>query len=88
MTSPQVTCNNLLFFSYHQKYLLRQQPTLLGSLGLNSVEVMNSSVAARLNGYVGGHGSLKQFEAEVDELKITEAQADMVRKIISNKSRF
>lgn len=49
---------------------------------------MNSSVAARLNGYVGGYGSLKEFEAEVDELKISEVQADMVRKIISNKSRF
>ena len=52
------------------------------------MELMNSSVAARLNGYVGGHGSVKQFEAEVDELKITEPQADMVRKIISNKSQF
>jgi len=70
---------------YHQKYLLRQQPTLLRSLGLNSVELLNSSVAARLNGYVGGYGALKDFEAEVDELKISEAQADMVRKIISNK---
>lgn len=75
----------LFFFSYHQKYLLRQQPTLLRSLGLNSVELLNSSVAARLNGYVGGYGALKDFEAEVDELKISEAQADMVRKIISNK---
>lgn len=70
---------------YHQKYLLRQKPSLLRSLGLNSVELINSSVAARLNGYMGGYGSLKDFEAEVDDLKITDAQADMVRKIISSK---
>ena len=73
------------FLSYHQKYLLRQKPSLLRSLGLNSVELINSSVAARLNGYMGGYGSLKDFEAEVDDLKITDAQADMVRKIISSK---
>lgn len=70
---------------YHQKYLLRQKPSLLKSLGLNSVELINSSVAARLNGYMGGYGSLKDFEAEVDDLKITDAQADMVRKIISSR---
>lgn len=80
-----ISLTAFFFFSYHQKYLLRQQPTLLRSLGLNSVELLNSSVAARLNGYVGGYGALKDFEAEVDELKISEAQADMVRKIISNK---
>lgn len=73
------------FLSYHQKYLLRQKPSLLKSLGLNGVELINSFVAARLNGYMGGYGSLKDFEAEVDELKITDAQADMVRKIISSK---
>ena len=73
------------FLSYHQKYLLRQKSSLLRSLGLNSVELINSSVAARLNGYMGGYGSLKDFEAEVDDLKITDAQADMVRKIISSK---
>ncbi|XP_068724207.1 peptide methionine sulfoxide reductase-like [Montipora capricornis] len=70
---------------YHQKYLLRQHPTLLKSLGLNGVELVSSFVAARLNGYVGGYGSLKNFEAEVDELKISDAQADMVQKILKNK---
>lgn len=49
---------------------------------------MNTFVATRLNGYVGGYGLVKDFEAEVDDLKVTEAQADMVRKIIGNKSRF
>lgn len=78
--------HNLNFFSsYHQKYLLRQHPTLLRSLGLNSIELTSSVVAARLNGYVGGYGSLKKFEVEVDDLQINEAQADMVRKILTGR---
>lgn len=79
--------HGLLFSRYHQKYMLRQRPTLLRSLGLNDEKLKKSRVAARLNGYVGGFGSLKSFEAEVDELKLSEAQADLVKEII-RKKRF
>ena len=65
--------------------MLRQRSSLLKSLGLNDEELKKSHVAARLNGYVGGFGSLKSFEAEVDELKISEVQADLVREIIGKK---
>ena len=75
----------LSFSRYHQKYMLRQRHTLLRSLGLNDEELKKSRVAARLNGYVGGFGSLKSFEAEVDELKLSKAQADLVKEIIGRK---
>ena len=65
--------------------MLRQHPSLLKSLGLNDEELKKSRVAAHLNGYVGGFGSLKSFEAEVDELKLSEAQANLVRDIIGRK---
>jgi len=65
--------------------MLRQRHTLLRSLGLNDEELKKSQVAARLNGYVGGFGSLKSFEAEVDELKLSKAQADLVKEIIGRK---
>lgn len=77
--------HDLLCCRYHQKYMLRQRPTLLKSLGLNDEELKKSRVAARLNGYVGGFGSLKSFQAEVDKLKLSEAQADLVREIIGKK---
>lgn len=77
--------HNLLLCRYHQKYMLRRRPTLLKSLGLNDEELKKSRVAARLNGYVGGFGSLKSFEAEVDKLKLSEAQVDLVKEIIGKK---
>ena len=55
---------NTLFLtvpSYHQKYMLRQQRPLLKSLGLSDSELIQSHVAARLNGYVGGNGTLEAF---------------------------
>ena len=81
----QTLNHDLLFSRYHQKYMLRQRPSLLRSLGLNDEELKKSRVAARLNGYVGGFGSLKSFEAEVDELKLSEAQVDLVKEIIGKK---
>ena len=77
--------HDMLLCRYHQKYMLRQRSTLLKSLGLNDEELKRSRVAARLNGYVGGFGSLKSFEAEVDKLKLCEAQADLVKEIIGRK---
>lgn len=65
--------------------MLRQHSLLLKSLGLNDEELKKSRVAARLNGYVGGFGSMKSFEAEVDELKLSDQQADMVREILGKR---
>lgn len=84
-TAVRESKSGFLSFRYHQKYMLRQRPSLLKSLGLNDEELKKSRVAARLNGYVGGFGSLKSFEAEVDKLKLSEAQADLVKEIIGRK---
>lgn len=70
---------------YHQKYMLRQHPLLLRSLGLNDEELKKSRIAARLNGYVGGFGSIKSFEAEVDKLKLSNQQVEMVKEIIERR---
>lgn len=65
--------------------MLRQHPLLLNSLGLNDEELKKSRVAARLNGYVGGYGSIKSFEAEVDKLKLSNQQIEMVKEIIERR---
>lgn len=57
-----------LVTSYHQKYLLRQHAPLLGSMGLNSKQIITSYVASKLNGYVGGYGSEDQFDKVIMSL--------------------
>jgi len=69
---------------YHQKYLLKHQtPSLFHSLGLTTKEEMTSSVAAKLNGYVGGFGSAEQFEKEFGNWGLSEQQIDVVRQKIA-----
>ncbi|XP_071959163.1 peptide methionine sulfoxide reductase-like [Antedon mediterranea] len=67
---------------YHQKYLLRQKRDLLSSLNLTPKEVITTHVAARLNGYAGGHGSKATFEAEREALGLSEDQVAYVRKLL------
>ena len=48
----------VVFASYHQKYILQKHGPLLTSLGLSrGPQLVASSLAARLNGYLGGYGS-------------------------------
>lgn len=65
---------------YHQKYMLRHHQGLLKSLGLSSKEIITSYTAARLNGYLGGFGMLKNLELEIDEFGLNEEQKEYVRK--------
>jgi peptide-methionine (S)-S-oxide reductase len=55
--------------AYHQKYSLRREPDLMREFKTmypNEVDFMNSTAAARLNGYLDGYGSLEVLEAELD----------------------
>ena len=47
-----------VFLSYHQKYILQKHGSLLTSIGLSrGPKLVASSLAARLNGYLGGYGT-------------------------------
>ena len=41
---------------YHQKYMLRKHDWLIKVLKLDNESLITSSLAARINGYVGGYG--------------------------------
>jgi peptide-methionine (S)-S-oxide reductase len=60
---------------YHQKYYLRQEPELMKDL--NSIypaaeQFISSSIVARLNGYVGGYGTLEILQEELSNFGISE----------------
>lgn len=57
---------------YHQKYLLRRRDDLLAEFsGYDPRAFTDSTVAARLNGYLGGHGGHAQLEAELSTFGLT-----------------
>ena len=61
---------------YHQKYYLTYEPDLLREL--RSIypaieDFISSTAVARVNGYVGGYGTLETLNKEVDSLGLSEA---------------
>ena len=55
--------------AYHQKYYLRQEPDLMKAFKAmypKDDDFMNSTAAARLNGYLGGYGTLELLQAELE----------------------
>jgi len=61
---------------YHQKYTLRYERELWAELKAiypRTEDLIASTAAARINGYLGGHGSVEQFQAEIDTLGLSEA---------------
>jgi len=66
---------------YHQKYLLQRYPKVLEDLDIEpGAQLIKSYVAARLNGYLGGYGKMKGFDAEADALGLTPTVEQYVRK--------
>ena len=59
---------------YHQKYILRQYAGLakeLTALYPDVKDFTDSTAAARLNGYIGGHGDTEQLERELPNLGLS-----------------
>jgi peptide-methionine (S)-S-oxide reductase len=61
---------------YHQKYALQQERLLwaeLEAVDPRMEELVASTAAARINGYLDGYGSPDQFRAEIDDLGLSDA---------------
>jgi peptide-methionine (S)-S-oxide reductase len=61
---------------YHQKHRLRQDEVLLAefqSIYPDPADLVASTAAARVNGYLGGNGSPSQLQAEIDDLGLSPA---------------
>lgn len=59
---------------YHQKYLLRRAKTLFNDLRgryENEAEMLESTPAARINGYLGCNGDLADLERGINDLGLS-----------------
>lgn len=66
--------------NYHQKYQLQRHPALVNALDVEPGEdLIKSHVAARINGYVGGYGSVSRYDKEWKTWGITEKMAEYIR---------
>jgi len=65
---------------YHQKYLLQRHSNILDDLDIQpGEELTNSHIATRLNGYLGGYGSMDSFDKECEELELPKSVENYVR---------
>jgi methionine-S-sulfoxide reductase len=61
---------------YHQKYELRRYSDLMKEFKAmypRDIDFVNSTAAARINGYIGGHGKSEDFEATIESLGLSTA---------------
>ena len=71
---------------YHQKYYLRHDRTLMAELdGYSPHELVESRVAARLNGYVAGRGTPEQLREELPSLGLSAAGSAHLAKIVADR---
>jgi peptide-methionine (S)-S-oxide reductase len=62
--------------AYHQKYLLQREPSLIKEFELMyplPSDLINSTAAARVNGYLGGYGTYNDLQLEIDEFGLSQS---------------
>jgi len=75
---------------YHQKYLLKQSDDLnreMSRIYPIHQEFVDSTAAARLNGYAGGHGNNDQLVGEIDSLGLSDAGRKALMHLVKIKGR-
>jgi peptide-methionine (S)-S-oxide reductase len=75
---------------YHQKYYLRHDRVLFAELdGYSPRELVDSTVAARLNGYVGGYvggrASIAQLREELPTLGLSARGATHLERLVASR---
>lgn len=71
---------------YHQKYRLRHESVLMEEykrIYSDETEFMNSTAAARINGYLGGYGTPEVFSSEISNLGLSQRAKEVLIGILS-----
>jgi peptide-methionine (S)-S-oxide reductase len=75
---------------YHQKYMLRHRPVLWKAIRRfypRAEDAVDSTAAARINGYLGGNGSREQLKREADLLGLGSQALQMLEKIVNDSNQ-
>lgn len=71
---------------YHQKYYLRHDSVLMAELAhYTPAQLVESTVAARLNGFVAGRGLSSQLREELPRLGLSAAAAAHLEKVVARR---
>lgn len=74
---------------YHQKYYLRHDKTLMAELAqYTPAQLVESRVAARLNGYVAGKGTAAQLREDLPRLGLSSAANAHLEKLVGQRERL
>jgi peptide-methionine (S)-S-oxide reductase len=74
--------------TYHQKYQLQQVPALLREFRAiypQDDEFVYSTAAARVNGYLGGYGTLATLQADIEDLGLSLAAQQKLVDLVSTR---
>lgn len=73
---------------YHQKYYLRHDAVLMRELAAyRPPELIASTLAARLNGYVAGKGFLARLREEIASYGLSATAVEHLERVVQAKSR-
>lgn len=73
---------------YHQKYYLRHDSILMNELaGYTAQQLVDSTVAARLNGYVAGQATSAQLRDDLPRLGLSPAATAHLEKLVGGRAR-
>jgi methionine-S-sulfoxide reductase len=76
--------------AYHQKYQLQQDTGLMRefrAMYLDARDFVNSTAAARVNGYLGGYGTPDDLQRELTTLGLSEAGAEKLLDGVKRRER-
>mgnify|MGYP006284272415 FL=1 len=73
---------------YHQKYTLRQSQVLMKEFQRmypSSERFVDSTAAARINGYLAGHGGCERLKQEIDDLGLSPEGTKRLLKVVCGR---
>ena len=76
--------------AYHQKYRLQQVPDLMKEFSVMypaDKDLVDSTAAARVNGYLGGYGTFEALQAELSSLGLSPEGSQKLLDIVSALKR-